>query len=90
MTEDIDSARKLVKKLQIENTDLFEREKRKVDDLREREDIDGEGANVGEEVDEDNDDSRPNLEFVPQSNRHASGDISHRAKYNEHFKWDFG
>ena len=34
MTEDIDSARKLVKKLQVENTDLFEREKRRVDDLR--------------------------------------------------------
>lgn len=84
MTEDIDSARKLVKKLQVENTDLFEREKRKVDDLREREDIDEqEEANQGGgmEVDEDNDDdSRPNLEFVPHANRHPSGDTLHRAK----------
>ena len=30
----------LVKKLQVENAELFEREKRKVDDFREREDID--------------------------------------------------
>ena len=74
MTEDIDSARKLVKKLQVENTDLFEREKRKVDDLREREDIDGEEEPNPEE-DEDNEDSRPNLEFVPQTNK-----LSNRAK----------
>ena len=74
MTEDIDSARKLVKKLQVENTDLFEREKRKVDDLREREDIDGEEEPNPEE-DEDNEDSRPNLEFVPQANK-----LSNRAK----------
>ena len=71
MTEDIDSARKLVKKLQVENTDLFEREKRKVDDLREREDIDGEEEHNPEE-DEDNEDSRPNLEFVPQANKHSN------------------
>ena len=74
MTEDIDSARKLVKKLQVENTDLFEREKRKVDDLREREDIDGE-EEPNPETDEDNEDSRPNLEFVPQANK-----LSNRAK----------
>ena len=82
MTEDIDSARKLVKKLQVENTDLFEREKRKVDDLREREDIDEEANQEGGmEGDEDNDDdSRPNLEFVPHANRRPNGDTFHRAK----------
>ena len=31
LSEDIDSARKLVKKLQVENTDLVKREKHKVE-----------------------------------------------------------
>jgi len=65
LSEDIDSARKLVKKLQVENTDLVKREKHKVELLVAGQGGIGDIVDIEDEDEEDNEDSRPNLEFIP-------------------------